>query len=765
MADVLNLETESTPLSTQLETPELESVTAVAEPLLESTSNHAVATLESEEPETVEAASIATDLGYTAPETVAPETVLPAASVESAPVEIESAPEPVVAEVEAPVAEAVTATPEAVAVAEPVAEAAVAVEEAPAVEAAPVEIAEAAAAAPVATLAVPPAFKRPIAHQKPAERKTLTPVVANVAPSTQLAEHDFDGGEDFSAQLEAFEREQAAEAAAVEAYGDSIVSGTIIKLTDKHAVIDVGLKSEGLLPIEQVNDHNGEPKFKAGDVIEVVIEREEPEGGYLVSYDKAQRLRVWDVIEKAANDKTPMMGTVVSRVKGGLTVDIGLKAFLPGSQLEVRPVRNLDGYLGTQIEVRVIKLNKKRGNVVVSRKEILEEEQNAKRSTTLEHLEEGVILTGTVKNLTDYGAFVDLGGIDGLLHITDMSWGRLTHPRDLVNVGDEIQVKVLKFDKDKQRVSLGFKQLTPDPWLDAVERYPVGARVQGRILSVTDYGAFVELEQGIEGLVHVSEMTWSKRMKHPSKLVKPGDEVETVVISVNPSDRRISLGMKQLLENPWENLSERYPTGQIVEGRVRNLTDFGAFIEIEDGIDGLVHVSNLSWTKRVKHPSEVLKKGEKVKAVVLGVEPENRRLSLGVKQLQPDVWETFFTQHRVGDVVHGKVLRTAQFGAFVEIAEGVEGLCHVSEAVDSHGQPLTLEQGQEHEFKIIKMNVEEKKVGLSIRAVGEEASRAEVESYKAPSRDRDRDSGSSSSSQSGSTTTLGDLVNWDKFRR
>jgi small subunit ribosomal protein S1 len=351
-----------------------------------------------------------------------------------------------------------------------------------------------------------------------------------------------------------------------------------------------------------------------------------------------------------------------------------------------------------------------------------------------------------------------------------MSWGRLTHPRDLVNVGDEIQVKVLKFDKDKQRVSLGFKQLTPDPWLDAVERYPVGAHVRGRILSVTDYGAFVELEQGIEGLVHVSEMTWSKRMKHPSKLVKPGDEVETVVISVNPSDRRISLGMKQLQENPWENLSDRYPTGAIVEGRVRNLTDFGAFIEIEDGIDGLVHVSNLSWTKRVKHPSEVLKKGEKVKAVVLGVEPENRRLSLGVKQLQPDVWETFFTQHRVGDVVHGKVLRTAQFGAFVEIAEGVEGLCHVSEAVDASGHPLTLEQGQEHDFKIIKMNVEEKKVGLSIRAVGEEASRAEVEQYKSPSRhergDRgDRDHGSSSSSQSGSTTTLGDLVNWDKFKR
>jgi small subunit ribosomal protein S1 len=748
MADVLNLETESTPLNTELETPELESVTEHEASSHESTINHSTTAAvldepevaepeavepEANEPETIEAATVATDLDFAAPEAAEPGIVLPPVSVDSAP--IETAAEPVAA----PVAEAVI--------------------EAPAGEAAPVAAAPV-AAAPHFAPARPAAPARPIAQQKLGDRKPLVPVVANVAPSH---DHDFDGGEDFSAQLEAFEREQAAEAAAVEAYGDSIVSGTVIKLTDKHAVIDVGLKSEGLLPIEQVIDHTGEPKFKAGDVIEVVIEREEPEGGYLVSYDKAQRLRVWDVIEKAANDKTPMIGTVVSRVKGGLTVDIGLKAFLPGSQLEVRPVRNLDGYLGTQIEVRVIKLNKKRGNVVVSRKEILEEEQNAKRSTTLEHLEEGVILTGTVKNLTDYGAFVDLGGIDGLLHITDMSWGRLTHPRDLVNVGDEIQVKVLKFDKDKQRVSLGFKQLTPDPWLDAVERYPVGARVQGRILSVTDYGAFVELEQGIEGLVHVSEMTWSKRMKHPSKLVKPGDEVETVVISVNPSDRRISLGMKQLLENPWENLSERYPTGAIVEGRVRNLTDFGAFIEIEDGIDGLVHVSNLSWTKRVKHPSEVLKKGEKVKAVVLGVEPENRRLSLGVKQLQPDVWETFFTQHRVGDVVHGKVLRTAQFGAFVEIAEGVEGLCHVSEAVDANGHAITLEQGQEHDFKIIKMNVEEKKVGLSIRAVGEEASRAEVESYKAPSRDRDH--GSSSSSQSGSTTTLGDLVNWDKFRR
>ena len=567
-------------------------------------------------------------------------------------------------------------------------------------------------------------------------------------PGAGAEESDLSGMEDFAAALESFDREQAAEAAS-QAYDDNVVTGTVIKLTDKHVVVDVGLKSEGLIPLEQVLDHSGHPKLKPGDAVEVVVEREEAEGGFLVSYDKAQRHRVWDSIERAAAEKTPIVGTVLGRVKGGVTVDIGIKAFLPGSQLEIRPVRNLDGYIGQQIEVRVIKLNKKRGNVVVSRKELLEEDQNAKRSQTLEHLEEGAVLTGTVKNLTDYGAFVDLGGIDGLLHITDMSWGRLTHPRDLVNVGDEIQVKVLKFDRDKQRVSLGFKQLTPDPWLDAVERYPTGARVRGRVLSVTDYGSFVELEQGIEGLVHVSEMTWSKRMKHPSKLVKPGDEVDTVVLSVNPSDRRISLGMKQLLENPWEHLSERYPAGTVVEGRVRNLTDFGAFIEIEDGIDGLVHVSNLSWTKRVKHPSEVLKKGEKVRAVVLGVEAENRRLSLGIKQLQPDVWETFFAQHRVGDVVRGKVLRTAQFGAFVEIAEGVEGLCHISEAADSMGTPVKLEAGQEHDFKIIKMNQDEKKVGLSLRAVGEEASRADVEAYKQP--------------VSSSTTTLGDLVNWKRL--
>ena len=562
------------------------------------------------------------------------------------------------------------------------------------------------------------------------------------APETPATSTD-----DFAAALENYTTETE------EAVGeDHVIHGTVIKLTPTHVVVDIGAKSEGMLPLSEVLDHEGKTHFQPGDPIDVMREKGETEEGYInLSHQKAQRLRAWDEIEHAYNEKKPIKGIVVDRIKGGLTVDIlGARAFLPGSQVDLRPVRNLDGMKGQTLEVAVIKLNKKRGNIVVSRKQLLEEAQAEKRGKTLEHLEENAVLTGVVKNLTEYGAFVDMGGIDGLLHITDMSWGRLTHPRDLVNVGDQIQVKVLKYDKDKQRVSLGFKQLTPDPWLDAEHRYPVGAHVAGRVISVTDYGAFVELEQGIEGLVHVSEMTWSKRMKHPSKLVNVGDQVECVVLSVNPTERRISLGMRQLAANPWDSLHDKYPVGATVEGRVRNLTEFGAFIEIEDGIDGLVHVSNLSWTKRVKHPSEVLKKGDRVKAVVLAIEPDKRRLSLGVKQLQPDVWDSFFDQHRVGDIVHGKVLRVANFGAFVEIADGVEGLCHNSEAVDGNGQPMHLEPGSEFDFKIIKMNQEEKKVGLSIKAVGEEASRQEVESYKHPA------------SSSSTSSTIGELISWKR---
>jgi small subunit ribosomal protein S1 len=564
-------------------------------------------------------------------------------------------------------------------------------------------------------------------------------------PHSPSAVDDKHASEDFASALENFTSETE------EAVGeDRVIKGTVLKLTATHVVVDIGTKSEGMLPLSEVLDHEGKPKVKPGDEIDVMREKGQTEEGYVnLSHQKAARLHAWDEVEKAHHEKRPVKAVVIERTKGGLTVDVlGARAFLPGSQVDLRPIRNLDGMKGQTLEVTIIKVNKKRGNIVVSRKELLEGEQNEKRSKTLEHLEEGSILTGVVKNLTEYGAFVDLGGLDGLLHITDMSWGRLTHPRDLVNVGDQIQVKVLKYDKEKQRVSLGFKQLTPDPWLDAEHRYPVGAHVSGRVISVTDYGAFVELEQGIEGLVHVSEMTWSKRMKHPSKLVNVGDQVECVVLNVNPGERRISLGMRQLAENPWDALHDKYPVGMTVEGRVRNLTDFGAFIEIEDGIDGLVHVSNLSWTKRVKHPSEILKKGDRVKAIVLAIEPDKRRLSLGVKQLQPDVWETFFATHHVGDVIHGKVLRVAAFGAFVEIAEGVEGLCHKSEAVDGNGQPLHLEAGAEHDFKIIKMSAEEKKVGLSIRAVGEEASRSEVEAYKQP--------------VSSTSSTIGELISWKR---
>ena len=586
---------------------------------------------------------------------------------------------------------------------------------------------------------------QPEQHSGPTP-STQTPERPNAGPTRNEKETMT---EDFATALESFEQEQS-EAAANE---ERVVKGTVISINQNYLVVDVGQKSEGVVPLAEVTDHEGNVRFQPGQEIDVMFEKGHTEEGYVnLSFQKAQRLHAWDEIEKAYNERSSIKARVIDRIKGGVTVDImGARAFLPGSQVDVRPVRNLDALKGQELEVRIIKLNKKRGNIVVSRKQLLDEDIAGKRDETMKHLEEGAVLTGTVKNLTDYGAFVDLGGIDGLLHITDMSWGRLTHPRDLVQVGDQIQVKVLKFDREKQRVSLGFKQLTPDPWLDAAERYPISAHVAGRVISVTDYGAFVELEQGIEGLVHVSEMTWSKRMKHPSKMVNVGDHVEAVVLNVNPQERRISLGLKQLETNPWETLHEKFPIGAIVEGKVRNLTDFGAFIEIEDGIDGLVHVSNLSWTKRIKHPSEVLKKGDKVKAIVLAIEPDQRRLSLGVKQLQPDIWESFFEQHRIGDVIKGKVLRLASFGAFVEIAEGVEGLCHNSEATDANGQPMQLEPGQEFEFKIIKMNPEEKKVGLSIRAVGEEATRTEVEAYKHPV------------SAPGSAT-IGELMDWKRER-
>ncbi|MFB3825683.1 MAG: 30S ribosomal protein S1 [Bryobacteraceae bacterium] len=514
-----------------------------------------------------------------------------------------------------------------------------------------------------------------------------------------------------------------------------ILQGTVVKVSAKEVIIDFGYKSEGLVPIEQFQGPEGHVSVQAGDVVDVMIDHgESPEGYVLLSHSKAARLRVWENLERAFEEQLIVSGHVLGRVKGGLSVDVGVKAFMPGSQADPRPVHNLDMFVGQDIPVKVIKLNRRRGNVVVSRKLAVEQEINERKTETLEHLEEGAVVTGVVKNLTEYGAFVDLGGIDGLLHVTDMSYGRVGHPSEVVHVGDEITVKILKFDKLKERVSLGIKQLAPDPWDTVGERYPVHARVIGRVVNVTDYGAFVELEPGVEGLIHISEMTWSRRMKHPSKVCKPGDQVEAVVLEIQPRDRRISLGLKQLEPNPWTTVDTRYSVGSVVEGRVRNMTDFGAFIEIEEGIDGLVHVSDLSWTKRVKHPSEVLKKGQLVQAVILNIDAKSHRLSLGIKQLQPDAWELYFQNHQVGDTVHGKIARLASFGAFVELAEGVEGLCHFSEipgyAGRKAGAAPPVAVGQEFDFKIVKMSEAEKKIGLSLKAVSEDEEKTRLEDYQ-----------------------------------
>jgi small subunit ribosomal protein S1 len=514
-----------------------------------------------------------------------------------------------------------------------------------------------------------------------------------------------------------------------------LLQGRVVKVTPKEVIVDFGYKSEGLVPIEQFTAPDGTVTVQPEDIIDVVIDRHkpQPEGYVLLSHERAARLRSWDTLERAHRENLLISGRVTGRTKGGLSVDVGVPAFMPGSQIDVRPTANPDSLLGQDIAVRIIKLNRRRGNVVVSRKMALEEEVTARKSAALEHLYEGAVVTGVVKNLTDYGAFVDLGGIDGLLHVSDLSHGRVTHPSELLNVGDQVTVRVLKFDRDKERISLGIKQLAPDPWMIAEERYATNTRVVGRVVSVTDYGAFVELEPGVEGLIHISEMTWSRRMKHPSKVVKVGDQVEAVVLDVKAKERRISLGIKQLEPDPWTTVADRYSVGSVVEGRVRKLTDFGAFVEIEEGIDGLVHISDVSWTKRIKHPSEALKKGQMVQTVILNIDAPNRRLSLGIKQLQPDAWETFFSTHQVGDVVRGRVCRGASFGVFVELAPGVEALCHRSETPASADRGLeepVLPVGAELDFKIIKMNEAEKKIGLSIRAVAKDEEKLRLEDYQ-----------------------------------
>ncbi|RPI08010.1 MAG: 30S ribosomal protein S1, partial [Acidobacteriales bacterium] len=446
-----------------------------------------------------------------------------------------------------------------------------------------------------------------------------------------------------------------------------VLQGHVLKVTPNEVIVDFGYKSEGLIPIQQFTQPDGNVTVQPGDTIDVVIDRggAEPEGYILLSHEKASRLRSWDNLEKAYRERLLVSGRVLGRIKGGLAVDVGVEAFMPGSHADEHPLHSLDGLIGQDVAVKVVKLNRRRGNVVVSRRLAVEEEHQTRKHAVLDTLSEGALVTGVVKGLTEYGAFVDLGGIDGLLHVSDISHGRVGHPSEALNIGDEITVKVLKFDREKERISLGLKQAQPDPWEHAAAHFTVDSRVIGRVVSITDYGAFVELQPGVEGLIHVSEMTWSRRLKHPSKVVKVGDQVEAVVLGVQTKDRRISLGIKQLEPDPWTTVESRYSIGSVVEGRVRKLADFGAFIEIEEGIDGLVHVSDLSWTKRVKNAAEVLKKGQMVQAVILSIDAHNRRLSLGIKQLQPDAWETFFRSHQVGDVVRGRACRAASFGVFV----------------------------------------------------------------------------------------------------
>jgi small subunit ribosomal protein S1 len=525
------------------------------------------------------------------------------------------------------------------------------------------------------------------------------------------------GDVDFGQLLDQFEQEQAA------LQEGEVVRGTVVGISERGVVIDFGYKSEGIVNPAEFTE-NGVLAVKAGDEVDVLVKNMETSDGLpILSRADAVRMKAWDELEKSYRDGTNIKGRVIERIKGGLRVDIdGIAAFLPGSQVDVRPVRNLDSLRNQEIEAKVIKLNRKRSNVVLSRKAVIEEENAGRKGQTLGHIEEDIVVEGQIKNLTDYGAFVDLGGVDGLLHVTDMSWGRLQNPSEIFRVGDNIQVKVLKFDRERERVSLGYKQLLPDPWSSVEERFPVGTRVPGRIASVADYGAFVELENGVEGLVHVSEMSWSKRVKHPSKLVNPGDSVEVEVLSVDPKARRISLGMKQIQDNPWQTLHERYQVGTRVHGRVRNLTDFGAFIEIEDGVDGLVHVSDISWSRRIKHPSEVLKKGQEIDAIITSIDAENRRLSLSIKDLEPNAWDRFMSEHKPGDVVKGKIARFANFGAFVELDDNLEGLCHISELSEERVEKPedVVQLGQELEFKILRIDAENKKIGLSARAVGKD---------------------------------------------
>ena len=534
-----------------------------------------------------------------------------------------------------------------------------------------------------------------------------------------------------------------------------IVKGTVIEITPDHVTVDVGYKCEGQIPIQEFIKRDKKVDVKIGDRIDVLLERKESEEGLLtLSKEKADKVRTWREVSRSCREGEIIEGEIVSKVKGGLSVDVGgILAFLPGSQIDLKPVRNLDALLGRRLRFKVIKFNRKRNNIVLSRRILLEEERKVLREETLKNIQEGTIVDGTVKSLTDYGAFVDLGGMDGLLHITDISWGRIGHPSEKLSMGDRVKVKILHFDREKEKVSLGLKHALPDPWDSVTQKYPVGSRTKGKVVNVTDYGVFVELEEGIEGLVHISELTWSKKMKHPSKIVHIGDRVEVMVLDCDPAKRRISLGMKQIEPNPWALIEEKYPVGSRVVGRVKTITDFGIFVGFEEGVDGLVHVSEMSWTKKIKHPSELYRKGQEVEAVVLSIDPRNERFSLGIKQLTPDPWKEVSRRYRKGEVVTGKITNLTDFGAFVELEEGIEGLIHVSEiSREKVERPSdVLKAGDTVSAVVLHVDSNERRIGLSMKGLKEKAEKAEIEKYI--------------SNQGSTSSTLGALIQEEMERR
>jgi small subunit ribosomal protein S1 len=511
-----------------------------------------------------------------------------------------------------------------------------------------------------------------------------------------------------------------------------VVTGKIISIDKDHVLVDIGYKSEGQIRINEFKDENGSLRAEVGDSVEVMVEFwDDEEEIVILSKEKAAKIKVWDAIKKAYDEDETVEGVILNRVKGGFSVDIGVQAFLPGSQADLRPIRNLDEMVGKTFEFKILKYNRKRSNIVLSRRAILEAEREAQRAATLASIHEDKVVEGIVKNITEYGVFVDLGGVDGLLHITDISWGRVKHPSELFAVGDQITVKVLSLDIEKERVSLGMKQLTEDPWSTAAEKYPVEAHVTGKVVSLTDYGAFVELEEGIEGLIHVSEMSWTRKIRHPSKMVSVGEEVDAVVLDIKPESRRISLGMKQAVPNPWDIISEKYPVGTTIEGKIKNITDFGVFIGIDEGIDGLVHISDISWTKRIKHPGEIYKKGDVVQAIVLDIEKESERFSLGIKQLHSDPWETVAERYEVGKEITGTVTNVTDFGVFVELEEGIEGLVHVSEiSKEKMKTPVgKFEIGDVITARVMNINSEERRIGLSIKRLEAEDEQTLLSDY------------------------------------